>query len=193
MVKLMSDMDKCKKVPELIYGDSFHGTIWYLCPHCRKGIEVYSIKVTDDDLHKCFHCGGEYYYRHERPRVVEKQKLEVAANNLELSDINISEMIADQIVRARTEATKRNIEANTILISEKLAYSELKQNGFTIPMILGMKCKYTAELPNDALFALVEFPEPPMGLKELEAENKLLREKLKDITEIIQGVGAYDL
>lgn len=120
--------------------------------------------------------------------VVEKQKLEVAADNLELSDINISEMIADQIVRARTEATKRNIEANTILISEKLAYSELRQNGFTIPMILGMKCKYTAELPNDALFALVEVSEPPMGLKELEAENKLLREKLREINDVINGV-----
>lgn len=50
-------------VPKLNPGPCFHGEIWYSCPHCGKGIEAHGIEDTKDGIHKCYYCGGEYYYR----------------------------------------------------------------------------------------------------------------------------------
>lgn len=52
-----------KAVSKLVFGDYFHGELWYRCPHCGKAIEGHSISETEDGIHKCFKCGGEYYYK----------------------------------------------------------------------------------------------------------------------------------
>ena len=96
-----------------------------------------------------------------------------------------------QIKQARNEAIKRNIKANVIAISDKLFYSKLTLNGADIPMILGLKCCYSEELPDDVLFALFESGSPPENLveenKRLKGEIQELKDKLHRIAEFIVG------
>ena len=97
-----------------------------------------------------------------------------------------------QIKQAKNEAIKRNIKANVIAISDKLFYSKLTLNGADIPMILGLKCCYSEELPDDVLFALFESGSPPENLveenKRLKDEIQELKDKLHRIAEFIVGV-----
>ncbi len=44
------------KKKELIFGDCFHGEIWYRCPYCLAGIEAHSIPKN----RICHRCGLEY-------------------------------------------------------------------------------------------------------------------------------------
>lgn len=58
---------KVEMIPRLVFGDCFHGEIWYNCPHCRASIEAHGIKETDNGVHECHRCKEKYYYkRYER-------------------------------------------------------------------------------------------------------------------------------
>lgn len=48
-----------RTIPRLIFGDCFHGEIWYRCPHCGCGIEAHGIP---EGISECHRCGGEFYY-----------------------------------------------------------------------------------------------------------------------------------
>ena len=116
-------------------------------------------------------------------------------NALEIKKFNIS----DYILRAKTEAHKRFIKANAIAISDKLLYSKLfiAEAGTEIPMILGLKCFVTEDLPDDCLFSVFYMPNPPLTLAEqneqLKAENRELKEKLNKIVELIEGSNEDEL
>lgn len=107
------------------------------------------------------------------------------------------ELYHQQIKQAKNEAIKRNIKANAIAISDKLFYSKLTLHGADIPMILGLKCCYSEELPDDVLFALFESDSPPENLleenKRLKGEIQELKEKLHEIVEFIEGGEEYGM
>ena len=66
------------------------------------------------------------------------------------------------IMEAKKESYKRNIEANAVLINDRLLYSKLqfaqppRYGGlvFEIPMVCGLRAYYTNELPDKVLFAV---------------------------------------
>lgn len=62
--------------------------------------------------------------------------------------------IIDHIEAARREAMYRDIEANTVAINDKLYFSKLSNGYGDIPIVCGLKCVYTNELPDDTRFAV---------------------------------------
>lgn len=103
-------------------------------------------------------------------------------------DNPISDII-EHIIKAQIEATKRGIKANMVAISDKIYFSKLCLPGGDVPIICGLKCVYTNELPDDTLFAVFEAHNATQTkddrIKELKAENAELREKLKMISDFI--------
>ena len=97
--------------------------------------------------------------------------------------------IIQHILQAKAEATKMEINANAVLISDKLYYSKFCSPDGEIPMVCGLKCVYTKELPDDTLFAVVETPNAPLTkderIKKLESENAMLWGKLKMIVDFV--------
>lgn len=102
------------------------------------------------------------------------------------------EKFIDHVRQAQTEAFKRGINANAVLIGDHLRFTRLKYLMYDdLPMILGMKCVYTNELPDDVTFAVAALPRLPIApierMKDLEAENKELKAKLKQIISFLMG------
>lgn len=71
--------------------------------------------------------------------------------------------IIEMITKARVEAIKRGIQANSIIIGEHLRYIKpfafIPQYGSVVlfpPMIMGMEIKFSNQLPNGADFAIFE-------------------------------------
>ena len=97
----------------------------------------------------------------------------------------------DTIIQAKNEAIKRGIKANMIAITDKLFFTRLQYHFQDIPMILGMKCMYTSELPDDVLFSIFDSPNPPLNAIEeneaLKKENKKLKDMLRRIAEFADG------
>lgn len=108
-----------------------------------------------------------------------------------MTDRNCLPNIIDGIIEAKREAQKMNIKVNMALINDKLAFSRLKTDWRDIPIVCGLKVAYTTELPDDVLFAVVNADTPPKTrdeqFVELEAENKRLRNKLKEIMRVINN------
>ena len=62
--------------------------------------------------------------------------------------------IVEHIYEARREAMIRGIEADAVAINDKLYYTKLSNGYGDIPMVCGLKCVYTNELPEDTMFAV---------------------------------------
>ena len=102
----------------------------------------------------------------------------------------------DSIIKGLTEAMvegrKRNIEANAVLINDRLLYTKLQQvmriNGdvtcLVVPMICGLKAYYTNELPDDVLFAVAHAPTP-------KREEPLLPITEKELMHLQNDIIAY--
>lgn len=116
----------------------------------------------------------------------------------ELAPLNkdlITPMVAsiiDGVIDAHKEACVRGIEANAVLISDKLFFSTLTCCGVDIPMICGLKAFYTTELPKDVLFSVVQVPHLPLTQNEKLLELKRKNAKLKSILEEVNDLLAED-
>ena len=83
----------------------------------------------------------------------------------------------DHINMAQREALIHDIRANVVAINDKLAFSKLRCiTGNEVPMICGLKCVYTEELPDEMTFAVLH-AENPLFLS-LAEENEMLREEI---------------
>lgn len=109
-----------------------------------------------------------------------------------------TETLIEQIMKAYSEALKRNIEANTVIIDSELAYSQgltqVLDDGFTErriieqPMIFGLRIKYAPphSLPNDAAFAMAKLPHVDPSYEDLLRENEELKAKYNKLVEDMQ-------
>lgn len=118
-----------------------------------------------------------------------KRKIAVPTR-ISATDIFEPADIIEHIIQAQTEATKRGIKANAVAISDKLYYSKLCLSGADdVPMVCGLKCVYTKELPDDTLFAVFEAKNVPLTkderIKKLEAENAELKKKMRMIADFV--------
>jgi hypothetical protein len=97
--------------------------------------------------------------------------------------------IIDHIEAARKSAVTRGIRANAVAIGDKLYFSKLLDVWRDVPIVCGLKCVYTNELPDDTMFAVFEAQDPVMTKDELIAklqnENRELNRKLEQVYEII--------
>lgn len=97
--------------------------------------------------------------------------------------------IISHIEEARYEAMARCIEADTIAINDRLYYSKLSNGYSDIPMICGLKCVYTNELPDNTMFAVFKAPKAVMTKDEmiakLQDDNMELHRQLDRAYEII--------
>lgn len=62
--------------------------------------------------------------------------------------------IVEHIYEAKREAMCRGIEADAVAINDSMYYSKLSNGCNDIPMVCGLKCVYTNELPDDTMFAV---------------------------------------
>ena len=93
------------------------------------------------------------------------------------------------IMEAKKESYKRNIEANAVLINDRLLYSKLqfaqplRYDGpvFEVPMVCGLRAYYTDELPDKVLFAVTHNPPPKREEPLLPITEKELRHLQNDI------------
>lgn len=97
--------------------------------------------------------------------------------------------IINHIMEAQIEATRRGIIANTVAINDKLYYSKLSYGHYDIPVVCGLKCIYTNELPDDTMFAVFEASNTIMTkyemIAELQHKNEELNKQLEKAYEII--------
>lgn len=85
----------------------------------------------------------------------------------------------DHIIMAQREAQRQGISANVVAINDKIAFSKLRcATGADIPMICGLKCVYTEELPEEMTFAVFRAENPPLTLYE---ENEMLRREIREL------------
>ena len=101
----------------------------------------------------------------------------------------VSSLIA-HILEAQREAVMQNIEANAVLINERLYRSHCFVNGYEcIDMVCGLKCVYANDLPDHTTFAVTYLNNLPDSkdekIKKLEAENEELKKMLSNIREIV--------
>lgn len=97
--------------------------------------------------------------------------------------------IFSHIMDAQIEAMRREIRANTVAINDKMYYSKLSYGCYDIPVVCGLKCVYTNELPEDTMFAVFESPSPIMTnnemIVELQHKNEELNKQLEKAYDII--------
>lgn len=62
--------------------------------------------------------------------------------------------IVEHIYEARREAMIRGIEVDAVAINDRLYYSKLSNGYDDIPIVCGLKCVYTNELPDNTMFAV---------------------------------------
>lgn len=115
-----------------------------------------------------------------------------------------AESLADMIKRAHEEAVKRGIEANTIMIDNKLAYvkgfefMEECRGGFHYvsqypPMILGMEviaCDLSREFPSGTGFVVTHRDTTTIDRIREEAKDELIKElremPLSELAELLR-------
>ena len=115
--------------------------------------------------------------------------LDISAENFYKESPKVSDVIA-HILEARREASMRDIEANAILINDRLYQSHFFSYSYErVDMICGLKCIYVDDLPGHTTFAVTHLSNLPDGkdekIKKLEAENEELKNILSNIREII--------
>lgn len=97
--------------------------------------------------------------------------------------------IIDHIYEARREAMIRGIEVDAVAINDRLYYSKISNGYGDIPIVCGLKCVYTNELPDDIMFAVFKSSRAVMTKDEMIAElqdrNRELERKLERAYEII--------
>lgn len=97
--------------------------------------------------------------------------------------------IIDGVIDAHKEACVRGIEANAVLISDKMFFSTLTLGRVDIPMICGLKAFYTTELPKDVLFSVVQMPRTPLTIDEelmkLKRKNAKLKKLLEEVNDLL--------
>ena len=100
--------------------------------------------------------------------------------------------IIEHIEEARREAIRIGIQVNAVAISDSLFFSKLQDMCGDVPMICGLKCMYTNELPNNAAFAVFESNKSIMTKDEmianLQKKNAELNEALEKAYEIIGNI-----
>lgn len=97
--------------------------------------------------------------------------------------------IVEHIYEAQREAMIHGINANAVAINDRLYYTKLSNGYGDIPMVCGLKCVYTNELPNDTIFAVFESSSAVMTKDEiianLQKKNEELNKQLDRAYEII--------
>lgn len=97
--------------------------------------------------------------------------------------------IVDHIYEARREAMIRGIEVDAVAINDRLYYSKISNGYGDIPIVCGLKCVYTNELPDDTMFAVFKSSRSIMTKDEMIAElqdrNRELERQLERAYEII--------
>lgn len=97
--------------------------------------------------------------------------------------------IIEHIEEARFEAMVRGIEANAVAINDRLYFSKISNGYEDIPIVCGLKCVYTNELPEDVRFAVFHAPRAVMTKDEmiakLQVEKKELNKRLEKVYDII--------
>jgi hypothetical protein len=97
--------------------------------------------------------------------------------------------IIEHIEEARYEAMVRGIEANAVAINDRLYFSKISNGYEDIPIVCGLKCVYTNELPDDVRFAVFHAPRAVMTKDEmiakLQDEKKELQNELERVYAII--------
>lgn len=97
--------------------------------------------------------------------------------------------IVDHITEAKYEAMACGIEANAVAINDRLYFSKISNGYDDIPIVCGLKCVYTNELPEDVRFAVFHAPNAVMTKDEriasLEKKNEELHRQLDKVYEII--------
>lgn len=97
--------------------------------------------------------------------------------------------IIKHIEEARFEAMIRGIEANAVAINDRLYFSKFSNGYEDIPIVCGLKCVYTNELPEDVRFAVFHASSAVMTKDEiiakLQDEKRGLKQELERAYEII--------
>jgi len=97
--------------------------------------------------------------------------------------------IIGHIEEARFEAMVRGIEANAVAINDRLYFSKISNGYEDIPIVCGLKCVYTNELPEDVRFAVFHAPRAVMTKDEmiarLQDEKRELNRELERVYEIL--------
>lgn len=97
--------------------------------------------------------------------------------------------IIGHIYEAQREAILREIEVNTVAINDRLYFSKLSNGHGDVPMVCGLKCIYTNELPDDTMFAVFKSDRTVRTKDEIIADlqdrNKELTKQLDRAYEII--------
>lgn len=100
--------------------------------------------------------------------------------------------IYEHIYEAQREAMYRGIEVDAVAINDRLYYTKLSNGYGDIPMVCGLKCVYTNELPEDTMFAVFKSSGAVMTKDEmiakLQDENRELNRALDRAYEIIGSV-----
>ena len=101
--------------------------------------------------------------------------------------------LIEHLQQAQNAALARGIEANAVVINDKLIFSKFKTTfGSDIPVICGLKCVYTEELPEDISFVVCRAENIPLTkddqIQKLKEENLILQEKLNKIFDLIEEV-----
>lgn len=103
--------------------------------------------------------------------------------------IQMINSIIDHIYEAKYEAMVRGIEANAVAINDRLYFSKISNDYGDIPIVCGLKCVYTNELPEDVGFAVFHASNAVMTKDEmiasLEKKNEELHRQLDRVYEII--------
>ena len=98
--------------------------------------------------------------------------------------------IIDHIYEAKYEAMVRGIEANTVAINDRLYFSKISNGYEDIPIVCGLKCVYTNELPEDVRFAVFHASNAVMTKDEmianLQKKNDELHMQLNRAYEMIR-------
>ncbi len=97
--------------------------------------------------------------------------------------------MVDHIYEAKREAMIRGIEVDAVAINDRLYYSKISNGYIDIPIVCGLKCVYTNELPDDTMFAVFKSSRAVMTKDEMIADlqdrNRELERQLERAYEII--------
>ena len=86
--------------------------------------------------------------------------------------------IIGHIYEAQREAMIRGIEVNAVAINDKLYYSKFSNGYEDIPIVCGLRCVYTNELPDDTMFAVFKSSSAIMTKDEMIAKLQGEKEEL---------------
>lgn len=111
--------------------------------------------------------------------------------NMDAEDqLKVSKDIIDHILKARHEVEMRDIKANMIIVDQDLAISQHFYSTYNEypPMVFGLEVQYVKNLTKDlgANFVISEGNTMSKRIKELEAENAELKNKLNKIRDMFE-------